>query len=165
MLGNLYQSAGAFKLNEAQELFIDFKKILLATDGSKSAINATKHAIGWAKVFKAKVRAIFVDINCESANQTPKTIDQYLDSGNINKNGYNGLLVARQYAQNNDVPCEELVITGNVARSIIDNAEKFLPELIVIGNSEKSGIRRSLGSIADAVMKGTDIPVLVVSDT
>ncbi|MBE0447591.1 MAG: universal stress protein [Actinobacteria bacterium] len=165
MTENLYKSMEISKPTEAQELFINIKKILLATDGSKSAINATKHAIGWARTFKANVRAIFVDLGGETANQTPKTIEQYLESGANCKNGCNGLLVAREYAKENSVSCEEVVVAGNVARSIIDNAEKFSPDLIVIGNSEKSGIRRSLGSVADAVMKGTDIPVLVVSDS
>lgn len=165
MIRDLYKSAGVSKPTEAQELFINIRKILLATDGSKSAINATKHAIGWARFFKAKVRAIFVDLDGEITKQPIKTLDQCLERGSSGKNGYEGLLIARQYAQKNNVFCEEIVIEGNVARSIIDDAEKFLPDLIVIGNSEKSGIRRSLGSIADAVMKGTDIPVLVVSDT
>lgn len=162
---NLYTSSLSSKPNEAQELFIDVKKILLATDGSKAAINATKHAVGWAKFFEAKVRAIFVNSSNDTGDYEPKSLEDHLRNGSNGSRGLEGLRVAKQYAESNNVACEELVLTGNVARGIIEDAEQFLPDLIIIGNSEKSGIRRSLGSIVDAVMKGTDIPVLVVNNS
>ena len=149
---------------DAQEIFIDLKKILLATDGTKSAINATKYAISLAKIFNAKVRAIFVDETGETFKQPDKGTDVYLKGSAIGRPTYKGLVIARLYAKKNGVTCEEVITTGNVPRNIIESAQEFLPDLIIIGNSEKSGIRRSLGSVADAVMKGTDIPVLVVGD-
>jgi len=157
----LYSSSKSSRPTDVQELFIDIRKILLATDGSKSAISATKHAMGWARIFKANVRAIFVD--ADNGLMSTEFIDEYTESSLMDKKGYNGLLIAKGLAQKNNVSYEEMVVIGNVARSIIESAQEYAPDLIIIGNSEKSGIRRSLGSTADAVMKGTDIPVLIIN--
>jgi len=148
--------AEGFKSSDAQELYIDLKKILLATDGSKSALSATKYAIGLARLFKAKVATVFVDGSERLANGN--------GNGHNGSKAHRGLVVARLYALKNGVQYEERVSKGNAARKIIECAHEFTPDLIIIGNSEKSGIRRTLGSVADAVMKATDVPVLVVRD-
>lgn len=160
---NTQNPAEAFKATDAQELYIDIKNILLATDGSKSAINATKYAIDLAKLFKAKVRAVFVDNNW-AYNEIDGSIEVLAREEELGNPGYKGLAIARDYAEANDVSCEEKISRGNIPRRIIENANEFLPDLIIIGNSEKSGLRRTLGSVVDAVIKGTDIPVLVVRD-
>lgn len=157
MKANNVNPAEGFKLGDAQELYIDLKKILLATDGSKSALSATKYAIGLAKIFRAKVATVFIDGSDRSANGN--------GNGHNGSRAHRGLVVARLYALKNGVPYEEKVSKGNVARKIIECAHEFMPDLIIIGNSEKSGIRRTIGSVADSVMKATDIPVLVVRST
>lgn len=153
-----------FRPTDAQELYIDLKKILLATDGSRSALSATKYAIGLAKIFKAQIRAVFVCGNNETPSQPGDTISECIEASASDEPGYHGLVVAGVYALENDVTCEEIVLRGNTAKRIIESARDFTPDLIIIGNSKKSGIRRTLGSVADAVIKGTDIPVLVVGD-
>lgn len=160
---NTQNPAEAFKAADAQELYIDIKKILLATDGSKSAINATKYAIDLARLFRAKVRAVFVDNNW-TYDEADTSIGVSTNDDERTDPGYKGLAIARDYAEANDVRCEEKISRGNIPRRIIESANEFLPDLIIIGNSEKSGIRRTLGSVVDAVIKGTDIPVLVVRD-
>ncbi|MEW5705964.1 MAG: universal stress protein [Actinomycetota bacterium] len=160
---DIFNPARTGKPFEVQELFIDIKKILLATDGSKSAINATKYAVALAKVFNAKVRAVFVDNTSESQSQ-PKITEDTVKEGISNTfNGRIGLSVAKEYSLKNNVEYDEKVVTGHISKKIIESSREFSPDLIIIGNSEKSGIRRSLGSVADAVMKGTDIPVLVIA--
>lgn len=161
----LYNPAEGFKSDDAQELFIDIKKILLATDGSKSAISATKYAVSMARLFKAKLRAVFVEGGADTQGEITRTVDDSLKGRGDGKPGYHGLIVAGMYALKNGIACEEVVEKGNVARRIIESAHEFMPDIIVIGNSEKSGIRRTLGSVVDAVVKGTDVPVLVIRDS
>lgn len=155
--------ADVFKPADAQELYIDLKKILLATDGSRTALSATKYAIGLAKIFKAEVRAVYVCQNGESQSR-PDSISDCLEASANGDPGYHGLIIAGVYALENNVTCEEVVLRGNIPKNIIENAREYSPDLIIIGNSSKSGLRRSLGSVADAVMKATDVPVLVVSE-
>ncbi len=156
--------AEGFRPTDAQELYIDLRKILLATDGSRSALIATKYAIGLAKIFKAQIRAVFVCGNNAVPNQPVDKISECLKASASDEPGYHGLIVAGAYAQENNVTCEEIVLRGNTAKKIIESGREFMPDLIIIGNSKKSGIRRTLGSVADAVIKGTDIPVLVIRD-
>ncbi len=164
MKEKLYNPAEGFKSDDAQELFIDIKRILLATDGSRSAISATKYAVSMARLFKAKMRAVFVEGGAEAQGEIAKTVDESLKGNGNGRPGYHGLIVAGMYAIKNGISCEEIVEKGNVARRIIESAHEFKPDIIVIGNSEKSGIRRTLGSVVDAVIKGTDVPVLVIRD-
>ena len=164
MYSDLYKSTASSKAADVQELFIDIKRILLATDGSTSAKGATKYAIQWAKRFGATVKAVFVDSDNDVTYLHRKSLQEYIDSSDSGIDGYDGLIFASKYAQENSVNVESVVILGNAARQIAEYAKVYSPDLIVLGNSERSGIRRSLGSVVDEVMKATEVPVLVVSD-
>lgn len=151
-----------FRPADAREVFIDVNKILLAIDGSKSSVNATKYAMGLAQMFGAKIRAVFVDPSLEMLDDSAQSIDQYLQDSVMSTPGFQGLVIARVYAIKNGISFEEMIARGNVVGKLIETSQEFLPDLIVMGNSEKAGIRRAFGSVVNAVVKGTDIPILVV---
>lgn len=159
----LQNPAEGFKPTDAQELYIDLKKILLATDGSKSAISATMHAVNLAKLFKATIRAVFVDSYGEPSDKPIRLEDANGDSNTVNS-GYHGLVIAQSYARENGVSSEEIIFKGNIVRKILTAAHEYKPDLIILGNSEKLGLKRTLGSVVNAVMNGTDVPVLVVRE-
>jgi nucleotide-binding universal stress UspA family protein len=63
----------------------------------------------------------------------------------------------------NGVSCDVEVVRGGVAKRIIAVAEGWDADLIVIGDTGRTGIKRiALGSVAETVVKGSSIPVLVV---
>lgn len=164
MIDNLYESTATSKASDVQELFIDVRKILLATDGSQASIMATEQAIAWASFFEADVRAIYVESDYEMLESPYMETEKHLKGKPGVGRRAEVLEAVKNFAEQNSVNIETRVLRGQVARTIADYAEVYGPDLIIIGNSEKSGIKRSLGSVVDAVMKSTDVPVLVISD-
>jgi nucleotide-binding universal stress UspA family protein len=63
----------------------------------------------------------------------------------------------------NGVTCELEVLKGGVAKRIVAHANDWNADLIVCGDTGRTGLKRiALGSVAETVVKGSDIPVLVV---
>lgn len=137
-----------FGPSDAHELYIDLQKILLAANGSKESLIATKYAVALAKMFKAKLRVLFIQ-------------DELADTAETDR----GLAMAKAYAQRNGVAFEGTIERGNAVKKVVESAHEFFPDVIILGNSAKSGVRRAIGNAVSAVMKGTDVPVLVVRDT
>ncbi len=60
----------------------------------------------------------------------------------------------------------EEVVQGRAAESILDYAEKNKVDLIIISTHGRSGISRwAFGSVADRVVRHSNIPVLVITPT
>lgn len=133
----------------------------MATDGSVPAIMATKYAIALAKVFKAALKIIFVDTSEDDHDysrnivmlETPKEIRQ----------SSAGVSIAKIYADKNNISYNIEVVKGNVPKTIIKAAVNYEADLIVIGNTGRTGLKRlALGSVSEAVVKESPIPVLVI---
>ena len=74
-----------------------------------------------------------------------------------------GLGVARIMAERNDVPVEIAIVRGGVAKRIIATAHDSKADLIVLGETGRTGLKRlGMGSIAETVVKGSETPVLVI---
>ena len=55
------------------------------------------------------------------------------------------------------------IIQGGVAKRIVAAAEDFDADIIIMGDTGRTGLKRvALGSIAETVLKGSDRPVFVV---
>jgi nucleotide-binding universal stress UspA family protein len=149
------------KAGDIQEVCIDFDRILLATDGSEPAVLATQYAVTLAKTYGASILAIYVDDGVE-ALQLPEEIE-----GDDSWEGYHpsvkGLGVAKLMAERNEVPVEVKIIRGGVAKRIIKTAQDTKADLIVLGETGRTGLKRlGMGSIAETVIKGSETPVLVI---
>jgi nucleotide-binding universal stress UspA family protein len=60
---------------------------------------------------------------------------------------------------------EMAVLEGEPVEAIVDGAERYLVDLIVIGSHGRRGLRRLLlGSVAEHVVRRSKVPVLVVRD-
>jgi nucleotide-binding universal stress UspA family protein len=61
------------------------------------------------------------------------------------------------------VECRAEIIRGGVAKRIIALADECKCDVIVMGDTGRTGIKRlALGSIAETVIKGSFTPVFVV---
>ncbi|WGI17403.1 universal stress protein [Methanonatronarchaeum sp. AMET-Sl] len=137
------------------------KKILLATDGSKPALMATKKAIEEAKTIDAEVHALTIE------EKAPMTLLEKKQE-NIAEEKYfeiksRGSEVAKKYGEQQGVKVvEKKVETGPVVAAILEYAKEIDPDLIVVGNSGRSGWEKvRLGSVAEGVVKKASHPVLV----
>jgi len=154
-------AAENIKAGDIQEVCITFDRILLATDGSEPAVLATQYAVTLAKTYGASVLAIYVDDGVE-ALQLPEEMESD-DSWEGYHPSVKGLAVVKLMAERNGVPVEVKIVRGGVAKRIIKTAQDIDADLIVLGETGRTGLKRlGMGSIAETVVKGAETPVLVI---
>lgn len=154
-------AAEDIKLGDIDEVCHEIDRILLPTDGSEPSVAATEYAVILARTFGATVKAIFVDTGLESLEYPEEVMDEDVYDG-VHPS-IKGLVIAKTLCERNGVECEVDVVQGGVAKRIIAVAEEWQADLIVVGDTGRTGIKRiALGSVAEMVVKGAPIPVMVV---
>ncbi len=165
MLGSVVRgSAKDVSLAEIGEIRPNAGIVLLATDGSEPAVRATQHAVLLARLLGAKLKVISVDTGLEELEIPPEPVpDERFGELDL---AIQGVILARRFAGANGVDCTAEVLRGSVAGNIIGAATKAGAGVIVIGDTGRTGLRRlALGSVALAVVKASEIPVLVAKAT
>jgi nucleotide-binding universal stress UspA family protein len=146
---------------EITSLTLPIKKILLATDGSVAAIEATKFAVGLAKKFGAEILAVYVTGN-EDDFTLPAELNKQQFFGGVHPSEA-GLAVAKAFGQKNSVVVNTTILRGSVPRNILKAAQAEGVDIIVMGESGRSGLSRiTLGSVAESVIRLSPYPVLVI---
>lgn len=140
-----------------------YKRILLPLDGSSLAEGALPHAVAQAKCFQAELILLKVleplakyhNISLEAAGRVEKAThdlaNEYLE----------GVAAG---AREKGVSTRVMTVSGNPHEGIVSCAEAEQVDLIVICTRGHSGLTRWLmGSVADRVVRGAGVPVLLVS--
>lgn len=154
-------AAEDLKLGDIQEVCLEISKILVPTDGSEPSVAATQYAVMMAKTFGATVKAIYVDTGMEALEYPEEIMDDEVFEGA--HPSIKGLAIAKAMCERNGVECEVEVVRGGVAKRIVATAQEWGADLIVCGDTGRTGIKRiALGSVAETVVKGAPIPVMVV---
>lgn len=149
------------KLGDISEVSVPIDHILLPVDGSEPAVVATQYAVALAKTFDAKITAIFVDTGQE-ALELPEEIESE-DVFDGTHHSVKGLMIAQKMCERNGITCTGEIVRGGVAKRIVAVAEEAGCDLIVMGDTGRTALKRlALGSVAETVVKGSHIPVLVV---
>jgi nucleotide-binding universal stress UspA family protein len=138
-------------------------KILLPVDGSELSLEAVRFAI---RMVLAGLRADAVLANV----QEPANLYELLmvhDPELINRASADAGLHALQAAQKlldaAGVQYECEVAKGDPAHTIIDIAERFACDLVVMGARGNSAVRSAmLGSVSNEVLHASPIPVMIV---
>ena len=138
-------------------------KILLPVDGSELSLDAVRFAI---RMVLAGLRADAVLANV----QEPANLYELLvahDPEVINKvseeAGKHTLLSAQELLNAAGVEYECEVAKGDPAHTIVDIAERFACDLIVMGARGNSAARSALiGSVSNEVLHASAIPVIIV---
>jgi len=140
------------------------KPIVLATDGSPSAAEATLKAIELAQLLEAPLLAVAVEhvtipsygyfgyaqILSEARKIEQKHVDETL-------------VHAKAVASEAGVDCDTMHGTGPVVDAICDTARQHQAQLIVIGAHGWGPVKRAVhGSISTGVLHEAPCPVLVV---
>jgi nucleotide-binding universal stress UspA family protein len=142
-----------------------YKKILAPVDGSSTSLLGLEEAIRLAKQLKASLRILHVVDELIMANTPgPMIYDQWLEA--IREGGKQTLANAKAFAKNRDIEPEAILletIGGRAADLIIEHAQEWSADLIVLGTHGRRGVRRLLmGSDAELVVRGSPVPVLLV---
>jgi nucleotide-binding universal stress UspA family protein len=136
--------------------------IVLATDGSPSAAEATLHAIELARALDAPLVAIAVELVAvpsygyygNAALVTEMTVHAHVDDA---------LAQATAAAAEAGISCETVHAIGSIGEEICIAAENRDAQMIVIGTHGRGSLRRAWhGSVSMTVLHEAHCPVLVV---
>jgi nucleotide-binding universal stress UspA family protein len=139
-----------------------YERILLPLDGSEMAEQALPHAVAQAERFGAElillrvlepfpqVRGVSLADLTAIRQQTTEWTREYFDRITADLRG-------------RDIPVETAIVEGRPNAAITQYAEANRIDLIVICSRGRSGLSRWLmGSVADRVVRGATVPVLLV---
>jgi nucleotide-binding universal stress UspA family protein len=125
--------------------------ILVPLDGSSSAENAVPYAAKLAKILDLPLRFVHVAEGGESSGDPSRSSEAFAEH-------------ARELVERfefDDREFTSLVREGVPARQILDEAK--LASFIVLASHGRAGFRATfIGSVADKVVRGSTVPVLVV---
>ncbi|MDD5167315.1 MAG: universal stress protein [Syntrophales bacterium] len=144
-------------------------KILVPSDGSKTAQKAAAYAIDLAKQLQASIVALSVIDNrsilahavppSETAGHITEPIEDYLREA---AQGYAGEV--KKLCDKSDVPAEISIKKGHPVEEIVKEAKKSKADLIVMGSHGRSALSATvLGSVSYGVIHNDKrIPILIV---
>lgn len=144
---------------------VDFKSIVVATDGSKYSLAAVSEAIGVAKRNKSRLTAVAVvpaelamptDIDFAAISRE-KLADQEMQAAEKNAKA------VKEAAQKAGVDAQAFVMSGKPADAIMEIARDKSADLVVVGSHGRAGLDKLLmGSVAERVIVLAPCAVLVV---
>ena len=143
-----------------------YQRILVPIDGSPTSERSLQEAIKLADG-KAQLRLVYV---IEEVYQLDAVGFGYIDYAalheEVRKTGERALAQAAEKVQRSGMTAETalLEVLGRRVADVIDSdALDWKADLIVIGTHGRSGLNRLLlGSVAEDVVRGTSVPVLLV---
>ena len=139
------------------------KNILIATDFSPAARDATQYGIRLAAAFDARVTLVTAFEEIPIPVEEAMNIITYEDMRTLAQRQLEE--EKRQLGADTTIPIDTLLKKGPVVRTILAAAEETHADLIVVGmtGTEKE-IRRSFGSAATTLARKTPVPLLVVPE-
>lgn len=138
-------------------------KILLAVDGSDMSLEAVRFAIRMA-LAGLHCEVVLANVQ-EAANlyeiivaHNPEVLEQVSAEA-----GLHALQSAQTLLDAAEVDYECEVAQGDPAHTLIDIAERFACDLIVMGARGQSALRRAMmGSVSNEVLHASAVPVVIV---
>jgi nucleotide-binding universal stress UspA family protein len=139
-----------------------YKRVVIPLDGSALAEQALPHALAQARLFEAELILLQVLAPLpHSALLGEPARERAQTSLNASACEYLERVVAR--VQEHDIPVRVATVLGSPHVKISEFAEANEADLIVMSTRGQSGLGRWLiGSVADRVVRGANVPVLLV---
>ncbi|MEP6873829.1 MAG: universal stress protein [Burkholderiales bacterium] len=139
-------------------------KILLPVDGSEGALAAVRHAL---RLMRGGLRASFVLANVQEPASLYEVVvahDAEVIENVSTAAAVHSLEAAQTLMRVAGAEFESEISHGDPAHMLLDIAERFDCEMIVIGAQGVGTPRRRahFGSVANAVLHGAAVPVMVV---
>lgn len=146
-----------------------YKRILVPVDGSETGLLGLWEAIRLAKDQKAAVRLLHVVHDFLVAGGHGAAVYTSQLRKDLRERGEAVLKDAAGVAHHQGVDAETKIVEtpgGGVGSMIVEEAESWPADLIVLGTHGRRGIRRLvMGSDAEYVVRTTPVPVLLVRGT
>lgn len=137
---------------------VNWKTMLVATDGSRFSGAAAEKAIDFADAYGGTLNVVSaVDIPAEFYGEAPLAVDEMI------KEARRYVDAVQEQARAREVSAETFVREGAAHRVITGLAQERNADIIVLGSHGKTGLRRLLmGSVTEKVIGHAACPVLVV---
>jgi nucleotide-binding universal stress UspA family protein len=141
-------------------------KILLAVDGSESALRATRSLITAAQWLKESPQVELVTVHLavpQVGGFAGSVINQDALGQYYSQEGEKMLAAARRLLDEAKITYTPHVLVGDIAHSIVEHGQKTGCDLLYLGTRGMSGISKLvLGSVATKVLHLAQMPVVVV---
>ncbi|QIB73797.1 universal stress protein [Halogeometricum borinquense] len=139
-----------------------YDRILVPTDGSDCANAAVDHAADLASKYDAEVHILYVvDVRVSGQGQWALDTETVYEAGQEH-----GQAVVEQVAEQLEskaVAVKPVVKTGVPGREIREYVDEEACDLVVMGTHGRTGLDRYLlGSVAERIVRTSDVPVLTV---
>jgi nucleotide-binding universal stress UspA family protein len=145
-----------------------FKKILLPIDGSENSKKATNYVLELAKKFNSKVY-ILNSYEMPAIAMAPPAgaVSHYRLNAEIEQN-------LKEYSQkildeckkifiDNNIDVDALMLKGEAGPRIVESAEEYECDLVVIGNRGLGSVKSVLlGSVSNYVVHHVKSPILLI---
>jgi nucleotide-binding universal stress UspA family protein len=143
---------------------MNFRKILIAVDNSTCAEKAAKSGYELAKTFNAEVAlANIIEPIPATMNQDLTLAPVFVETYDNSEEHSHVLLEEIEKTYADGVKTTYLSIIDSAAHGIINQAEEWGADLIVIGTYGRSGLYHFLmGSVAEHVARKSACPVLII---
>lgn len=141
-----------------------YERILVPTDGSSTAENAVRHAVDLARRHEATLHAVYVvDVGRPAlGGKADQLWEPVVEAVRNHGNRHTAAVV--EEAGEAGVSAQQAVVEGaRPAKAILDYADEHDVDVVVAGTDGRSGPARwLLGSVAENVVRGSTVPVLLV---
>lgn len=143
---------------------MEFKKILIAVDNSTCAEKAAKAGYEMASKFNAEIALLnIIEPMPTSVGADFTLAPVFLEMYDNSEENSHVLLKEMEKKYGNGIATTYLSTMDTASHGIIQQAEQWNAELIVIGTHGRTGINHLLmGSVAESVARKSSCPVLIV---
>jgi nucleotide-binding universal stress UspA family protein len=139
-----------------------YRNIVIATDGSENSKRAISYGIEIAKLSGATVHALYV-VDTVYFSSIPMDAGWETMYETLRGEGEKAISEVKERGEIAGVEVREVLLEGHPSNEIINFADNNNADLIVVGTLGKTGLDRFLmGSVAEKVVRGSKVPVLVV---
>jgi nucleotide-binding universal stress UspA family protein len=151
---------------------VNFKKIMIATDGSDCSRLAVDKGIELARLSGGTVYAVCVVSMAYLASMT----GDYYSSMGVNpywetmhealkKQGQQAVDYVKGLVEMKGINVESVLLEGNPSHELIRYAEEEKMDIVIMGTVGKTGLDRLLlGSVAGNLVRHSKVPVMVVRE-
>lgn len=141
-----------------------FERVLLPTDGSDAVRPAIETALDLADTYDATLHVLFIvdqPVSVSGTGEGFTGLDNLLDE--LEEQGHRATDAIAAQARDSDIETTAAVRRGNPRDDILTYAIEHGMDLIVMGTHGRTGVKRTLlGSVTEAVVRHSEIPVLTV---
>ncbi|MGM0605936.1 MAG: universal stress protein [Halobacteriota archaeon] len=144
---------------------IVYDRILIPTDGSDAAVEASKHALDLAERHDADLDVLYVVDHERLGRMAPQLSTNQIREA-LAAEGERATSMVADKADQAGIDVKTVVREGIPADTIVEYAGEESIDVIVMGTTGRSGLDRLLlGSVAETVIQRTEMPVFLVKQT